>query len=216
MMMFSGFGVNLRDIPSYLEWGTHVSFFRYALEGYVEAVYGFARRPFSCYEVYCYYKFPEHFLKTIAMTKIDIWFSMEMLLLTLILTKILGYFTLSWKVKVGRWSSFTNLFIGYLFTYVFISNFFNQPIILLHNDYLNAIVMFSLNEWVRCRILIFKSFPISNQNTVVCRYILSIFFQYLYNCVIYAIVYFALFTFCCVRINCVFVILRANVNFLSN
>lgn len=105
MMMFSGFGVNLRDIPSYLKWGTHISFFRYALEGYVESIYGFARRPFSCYAVMCYYKYPEFFLRSIAMDKIDIWFSMEMLMLTLILTKIVGYYVLSWKVKVGRWLS---------------------------------------------------------------------------------------------------------------
>lgn len=102
MMMFSGFGVNLRDIPKYLEWGTHVSFFRYALEGLVESVYGFNRRHFSCYDVFCYYKDPQIFLQSIAMENINLWFSMFMLLGTLILTKIMGYYVLLWKVRSGR------------------------------------------------------------------------------------------------------------------
>jgi hypothetical protein len=102
MMMFSGFGVNLRDIPKYLEWGTHVSFFRYALEGYVEAVYGFDRPVFTCYTDYCHYRFPSKFLQEVAMDKINVEFAIEMMVLTLILTRVAGYFILSWKVRFGR------------------------------------------------------------------------------------------------------------------
>lgn len=102
MMMFSGFGVNLRDIPKYLEWGTHVSFLRYALEGYVEAVYGFNRRVFSCYIDYCHYRYPTKFLKDVAMDHIDVIFTIEMLVLTLLLTRTIGYIALWWKVRFGR------------------------------------------------------------------------------------------------------------------
>lgn len=104
MMMFSGFGVNLRDIPKYLEWGTHVSFFRYALEGYIAAVYGLGRKSFVCWEVFCYYKDPKNFLHTIAMENVSerVWLSMSMLLGTLILIKLAGYYVLLWKVKSKR------------------------------------------------------------------------------------------------------------------
>lgn len=102
MMMFSGFGVNLRDIPSYLKWGTHVSFFRYALENYVAAVYGTDRREFTCFTVYCHYKDPKLFLEEIAMSEIDVTFALQMLVLTLVTVRVLGYFVLSWKVRLGR------------------------------------------------------------------------------------------------------------------
>lgn len=102
MMMFSGFGVNLRDIPRYLVWGTHVSFFRYALEGFVEAIYGFNRRVFSCYEIYCHYRYPNKFLEEVAMTNINVPFAMGMLILTTFLVRIIGYYILLWKVRFGR------------------------------------------------------------------------------------------------------------------
>lgn len=101
-MMFSGFGVNLRDIPSYMEWGTHISFFRYALEMYVESIYGLLRNQLSCLEVFCYYKYPNDFLKSIAMDNINVQFSIQMLLLTVVLTRVAGYFVMSWKVRRGR------------------------------------------------------------------------------------------------------------------
>lgn len=55
-MMFAGFGVTLRDLPSYLKWGSHVSYLRYGLEGYVGAIYGFKRPTLDCNELICYYK----------------------------------------------------------------------------------------------------------------------------------------------------------------
>lgn len=57
MMMFAGFGVTLKDLPSYLKWGSHVSYLRYALEGYVGAIYGENRATMDCdLAPYCHYK----------------------------------------------------------------------------------------------------------------------------------------------------------------
>lgn len=57
MMMFAGFGVTLRDLPGYLEWGSHISYLRYGLEGYVGAIYGEGRGILACDEMpYCHYR----------------------------------------------------------------------------------------------------------------------------------------------------------------
>lgn len=57
MMMFAGFGVTLRDLPSYLKWGSHISFLRYGLEGVVGAIYGQGREMLACQEaLYCHYR----------------------------------------------------------------------------------------------------------------------------------------------------------------
>lgn len=57
MMMFAGFGVTLRDLPSYLKWGSNISYLRFGLEGYVGAIYGENRATLDCeLKDYCHYK----------------------------------------------------------------------------------------------------------------------------------------------------------------
>lgn len=56
MMMFAGFGVTLRDLPEYMKWGSHVSFMRYGLEGFVGAIYGEGRKTLDCNAIYCHYR----------------------------------------------------------------------------------------------------------------------------------------------------------------
>lgn len=56
MMMFAGFGVTLRDLPSYMRWGSHISFMRYGLEGFVGAIFGEGRKTLNCNAIYCHYK----------------------------------------------------------------------------------------------------------------------------------------------------------------
>lgn len=56
MMMFAGFGVTLRDLPDYMKWGSHISFMRYGLEGFVGAIYGENRETLDCNAIYCHYR----------------------------------------------------------------------------------------------------------------------------------------------------------------
>lgn len=57
-MMFAGFGVTLRDLPGYLKWGSHISYLRYGLEGYVGSIYGSNRSTLACDEsAYCHYRY---------------------------------------------------------------------------------------------------------------------------------------------------------------
>uniref|UniRef100_A0A0A9YMK9 ATP-binding cassette sub-family G member 4 n=2 Tax=Lygus hesperus TaxID=30085 RepID=A0A0A9YMK9_LYGHE len=103
MMMFSGFGVNFRDIPPYLRWGTHLSFLRYSLEGYVGAIYGMNRTTLPCEEqLYCHYKYPSKFLEDIAM-KPDVYDDcIIFLVLMLVLIKATAYYLLRWKIRSLR------------------------------------------------------------------------------------------------------------------
>lgn len=58
MMMFAGFGVTLRDLPGYMKWGSHISFMRYGLEGFVGAIYGGDRQTLACDNaMYCHYRY---------------------------------------------------------------------------------------------------------------------------------------------------------------
>nr|BAN21250.1 ABC transporter [Riptortus pedestris] len=103
MMMFSGFGVNFRDIPGYLKWGTHVSYLRYSLEGYVGAIYGMNRTTLPCNkQLYCHYRYPDKFLYDIAMRD-DVYVSCIITLIVMLaLAKFAAYLLLRWKIRSLR------------------------------------------------------------------------------------------------------------------
>ncbi|KAK9306798.1 hypothetical protein QLX08_002684 [Tetragonisca angustula] len=101
LMMFSGFGLTLRDMPVYLKWGTYISFLRYSLEGYVGAIYGFDRPVLLCKEkenLYCHYRYPAKFLSDIAMDGDQFWNDIAALVTILLLTRCVAYILLKWKI----------------------------------------------------------------------------------------------------------------------
>jgi len=67
LVLFSGFFLNLRDIPKWLRLMADVSYFRYAFEGLALSVYGYNRPNLKCSEVYCYFKSPLKFLQEFEM-----------------------------------------------------------------------------------------------------------------------------------------------------
>ncbi|XP_036141387.1 ATP-binding cassette sub-family G member 4 isoform X2 [Monomorium pharaonis] len=105
LMMFAGFGVSLRDLPSYLKWGTYLSYLRYGLEGYVGAIYGLDRPILDCKEkgeFYCHYKYPSKFLSDIAMEGDQFWNDIIALTTILFITRCGAYLLLRWKVVSYR------------------------------------------------------------------------------------------------------------------
>ncbi|XP_053675641.1 ATP-binding cassette sub-family G member 4 [Anopheles nili] len=103
MMMFAGFGVTLRDLPSYLKWGSHISYLRYGLEGYVNAIYGENRETLDCeLKPYCHYRYPAKFLSEISMEGDQFWKDVYALCGTLLLVRVFCYFCLRWKVMSVR------------------------------------------------------------------------------------------------------------------
>ncbi|XP_039285419.1 ATP-binding cassette sub-family G member 4 [Nilaparvata lugens] len=102
MMMFSGFGVSLRDIPGYMKWGTNLSYLRYSLEGYVAAIYGLNRPILPCTSYYCHYKYPKKFMSEVAMNGDQFWLDVYALLFTLFLTRVAAYILLRWRIRAMR------------------------------------------------------------------------------------------------------------------
>uniref|UniRef100_A0A0C9PL33 ABCG4_5 protein n=1 Tax=Fopius arisanus TaxID=64838 RepID=A0A0C9PL33_9HYME len=105
MMMFAGFGVNLRDLPAYLRPGSYLSYLRYGLEGYIHAIYGEKRETLNCAETeeYCHYKYPRKFLSEIvAMEPDQFWNDVFGLTVLLLALRISSYFLLRWKLQSAR------------------------------------------------------------------------------------------------------------------
>ncbi|XP_061392279.1 ATP-binding cassette sub-family G member 1-like [Musca vetustissima] len=100
MMMFSGFGIPLQDLPFYLKWGTYVSQLRYGLEGYVGAIYGNNRECLNCNEArYCHYKYPKKFLSDITMEDGQFWNDVIALILIIMVYRIAAYVILRSKIN---------------------------------------------------------------------------------------------------------------------
>ncbi|XP_076287088.1 ATP-binding cassette subfamily G member 4 [Lasioglossum baleicum] len=105
LMMFAGFGVSLGDIPSYLKWGTYVSFLRYGLEGFISAIYGYDRPLLDCKannNFYCHYRYTAKFLSDITMDADQFWNDIAALVMILIVTRVGAYLLLRWKIVSMR------------------------------------------------------------------------------------------------------------------
>lgn len=103
MMMFAGFGVTLKDLPSYLYWGSYISYLRYGLEGIVGAIYGLERGTLECPDGdYCHYKYPSKFLSEISMRGDQFWNDIIALIIILFFLRILSYVLLRWKLMAVR------------------------------------------------------------------------------------------------------------------
>ncbi|XP_026315469.1 ATP-binding cassette sub-family G member 4 [Hyposmocoma kahamanoa] len=103
MMMFAGFGVTLRDLPTYLYWGSYVSYLRYGLEGFIGAIYGQDRPNLECNEaLYCHYRYPRQFLEEIAMSPDMFWWDVLALTVTLFVLRIAAFILLKWKLSAVR------------------------------------------------------------------------------------------------------------------
>ncbi|XP_058805881.1 ATP-binding cassette sub-family G member 1-like isoform X2 [Phymastichus coffea] len=74
-MVFSGHFVYLNDAPSYIQWLFHVSFFKYAFEGVVVAIYGYDRPKLNCSADYCHFRLPKTLLKMVDMLHSNYWIS---------------------------------------------------------------------------------------------------------------------------------------------
>nr|CAD7258947.1 unnamed protein product [Timema shepardi] len=104
IMMFAGFGINLRDMPVYLHWGTYVSYLRFSLEGIIAAIYGDDRPVLDCPEhiLYCHYKHPSKFLHEIAMNGDMFWIDLIALSTMVVVGRAAAYFLLRWKLYSVR------------------------------------------------------------------------------------------------------------------
>jgi ABC-type multidrug transport system ATPase subunit/ABC-type multidrug transport system permease subunit len=103
MMMFAGFGVTLNDLPTYLYWGSYISYLRYGLEGFVGAIYGLERPTIYCPDdAYCHYKYPKKFLQDIAMKGDQFGNDVIALLLILFILRVIAYVLLRYKLMAIR------------------------------------------------------------------------------------------------------------------
>lgn len=98
-LLLSGFFVNTKDVHPYLHWLFDMSFFKYAFEGVLMAVYGYDRARLKCSADYCHFAIPKKFLMELGMDKINYWFNVTVLISVCIVLDIVAYVILYIRIK---------------------------------------------------------------------------------------------------------------------
>lgn len=73
MLIFSGFFIKFNELVDMLRPMTKISYFRYAFEGSVHAIYGFNRTNLECSEPFCYFRNTDKFLMHMNMNESEYW-----------------------------------------------------------------------------------------------------------------------------------------------
>lgn len=102
IVLFSGFFVNFKAIPSYLKFLSYVSYIRYGFEGAMISVYGNNRTKLKCSEEYCHFRSPTKFLEEMSMQNAVYWVDAVALIGFLIGLRIVAYFVLRLKLRSLR------------------------------------------------------------------------------------------------------------------
>lgn len=102
MLIFSGFFIRFNELSDYLKPLTYVSYFRYSLEGSIQAIFGYNRTELTCSTDFCYYKSTEKFLKDMDMLGDRYGNDVIALIIWIIALQISFYISLIVKVKRAK------------------------------------------------------------------------------------------------------------------
>lgn len=97
--MFSGYFIRRNELNEYTQRLTDVSFLRYALEGMMQAIYGYGRTNLECFEGMCFFANAQEFMKFMGMEGNLYAVDVLALLLTLLLLNGILYVSMAVAVK---------------------------------------------------------------------------------------------------------------------
>jgi hypothetical protein len=94
--------LTLQNVPNWLRWLTHISYFRYAFEGSMQCVYGYNRPSLKCSEPYCYFKSPQKFLENFEMADSVFAYDVLALVIWAIVLQISVFIALKYRVHDSK------------------------------------------------------------------------------------------------------------------
>ncbi|KAG5340178.1 ABCG4 protein, partial [Acromyrmex heyeri] len=97
LLLFSGFFLKLNEISTYLQPLSFVSFFRYAFEGIMQAVY-LDRPNLVCLEIYCYLRSPDKILSMMSMPAVSFHVILIILCCWIFFLHVIIYIIFRWKI----------------------------------------------------------------------------------------------------------------------
>ncbi|XP_011499596.1 PREDICTED: ATP-binding cassette sub-family G member 4-like [Ceratosolen solmsi marchali] len=101
MFLFAGFFLKLKEIPFFLQFLSFISYFRYAFEGIMQAVY-VNREKIPCHTDFCPLRLPSRILEEFNMPSVPFATTVFALVSWIVILHSLIYGVLRWKLYVFR------------------------------------------------------------------------------------------------------------------
>jgi ATP-binding cassette, subfamily G (WHITE), member 1 len=97
-VLFSNFFIQSKDAARLFRWIFETSFIKHALSGSLIAIFGFNREKMDCELEFCYYRLPEKFMESLAITD-DFTSVVIKLLFFVVVFRVLAFFIIWRRLK---------------------------------------------------------------------------------------------------------------------